>query len=735
MKNIYGIDRKLNLEEIFTNEEIKLLKKTLPKINILIRSSPNNSNSNSNISKQNTSKSELNKTENSKDKIFVYKKYFYKLILENIKNKYEQEGNKIMIKTLSFIIEDLFNEGSNINECNSKSIILNNNHNDNKQKTEKIIFNKMKQMSTLSLPEKKINEINNEIISGNISNEKSNKIIEKDEKMNLKNNLENIKKIKSPNNNYKNIYYYNIINSKKIINNNNFKKDYNKNRQNLINKKFVIKNEKPLYYIDYSINYHHNNMNKINPTNLSFFNHKNTQSSNLNNYSSSTIQIYNRTEQNKNNKVSLNKRAINQSMINGLIENYNNSNAINNEKKKKESYKKYSSKNLSKKIKSVKFLVKHISTKKNAGHNNKTKTPIEIRKVNICTDINIDNLFNFKRYAYMNVDANLFNNIENQDFNIFNLNKSVGRENILPVIGNYIFNRFGFYNILKYNKFENWSKKIADGYIRTNPYHTDLHAADITHTCLIYLKVGKINKICKFSKNSKCALFLSCMCHDYKHPGVNNNYLKETRNKIAIKYNDISILENMHIAQTFKLINNQNNEYNIFQDLDNNTYKQFRKEMISCVLATDMTFHNDYLEFLKKNTKKSENSSNINEEKKNSNEYQNYMNVLIHSADISNPTKPFDIYFLWAELVVKEFYDQGDKEKKLNLPCSCDRNKVSIYQSQLGFINFIEIPYFSVFVNVFENLKFYMDNLNSNKQRLIKMQEKDKEKDKKVVNK
>ena len=56
------------------------------------------------------------------------------------------------------------------------------------------------------------------------------------------------------------------------------------------------------------------------------------------------------------------------------------------------------------------------------------------------------------------------------------------------------------------------------------------------------------------------------------------------------------------------------------------------------------------------------------------------MNVLIHSSDISNPTKPFDIYFKWVELVVKEFYDQGDKEKKLNIPCSCDRNKVTIYQ-------------------------------------------------------
>ena len=110
-----------------------------------------------------------------------------------------------MIKSLSFIIEDLFNEESNINE--SKSIILYNNHNDNSLKNDKIIFNKMKQMSTLSLPDEKINDINNEIISGNISNEKNNKIAEKDEKLNLKNNLKNIKKIKSPNNNYKNIYY------------------------------------------------------------------------------------------------------------------------------------------------------------------------------------------------------------------------------------------------------------------------------------------------------------------------------------------------------------------------------------------------------------------------------------------------------------------------------------------------------------------------------------------------
>ena len=152
-----------------------------------------------------------------------------------------------------------------------------------------------------------------------------------------------------------------------------------------------------------------------------------------------------------------------------------------------------------------------------------------------------------------------------------------------------------------------------------------------------------------------------------------------------------------------------------------------RKEMISCVLSTDMAFHNVYVDFLKKcvNEKKEE-SQEKEDDKKKEEKNQKYMNVLIHSADISNPTKLFDIYFGWAKLVVEEFWDQGDKEKKLNLICSCDRDKVTIYQSQLGFINFIEIPYFSLLAEIAPKCKFFYDNLLNNKNILLNMQEKDK---------
>ncbi len=336
-------------------------------------------------------------------------------------------------------------------------------------------------------------------------------------------------------------------------------------------------------------------------------------------------------------------------------------------------------------------------------------------------DENSDRLSpNISIVKFLNENSEILNNIEAINFDIFNLDRKIGQENTLSLIGYYIFNRFGFYNIINFNKFEKWCKKISEGYIRANPYHTDLHAADITHTCLLYFKIGKVNEICKLTKSSKCSLFLSCMCHDYKHPGVNNNYLKDTKNELSLTYNDNSILENMHIAETFKLINSKD-DYNIFDKVDIDTYKQMRKEMISCVLATDMTFHNFYVDFMKEQIKII-NDKNDND-KDNKKAYQNYMNLLIHSADISNPTKPFDIYFKWAKLVVNEFYAQGDKEKDLGLPCSCDRNKVTIYQSQLGFINYIELPYFSLFAELFKKLKFYYDTLNSNKDKLINMQQ------------
>jgi hypothetical protein len=319
---------------------------------------------------------------------------------------------------------------------------------------------------------------------------------------------------------------------------------------------------------------------------------------------------------------------------------------------------------------------------------------------------------------------NILFNLDDINFDIFEFEKNVGKENTLPLIGKYIFNYFNFGEIINQVKYNNWCKKIAEGYNRNNSYHTDLHAADITHTSYIYFKVGLINDIMQLDNISICSLFLSCICHDYKHPGINNNYLIETNNSIAINYNDISVLENMHISETFKLIYSNNN-CNIFENLEKNTYKKIRKQMITCVLNTDMSLHKESLDFMNNYLNKTDdNVAKYN---------QDFMNLIIHSADISNPTKKFNIYYKWAELVMEEFYLQGDKEKELGLNCSYDRNKISLYKSQLGFIDFIEIPFYSLFVKVFSGLNFLIDNLNNNKE-MIKLLEDENNKNKEEKN-
>ena len=70
-------------------------------------------------------------------------------------------------------------------------------------------------------------------------------------------------------------------------------------------------------------------------------------------------------------------------------------------------------------------------------------------------------------------------NFESTEFNIFKLEDKIGAENILPTVSSYVFASLGLFSLINYTKFENFVYKIAKGYIRSNPYHTDLHAADM----------------------------------------------------------------------------------------------------------------------------------------------------------------------------------------------------------------------------------------------------------------
>ena len=683
---------KINLSEIYNNEEMKLLKKSIPDISNMIILASNNDFNNANISKNSNDRtnpyqyqyrylSPLRKIKNNSNTSFLIdKEKFYFLILDAVKNFFEKEQNLILSKSISLIMDEIMN----ISKIIKQNLIYNKffksikktkllSYSTNKDKINKNIKYKSKSVIKKNYSKTKINLNRNIVTNENL------KVLVKSTKENDINNSSTVKKQLSfktegeAKKNNKKEY------SKSVCEANLAAKD--KDKSNLPDVNSIVK-KKP------SINTKNKNKTNSNTNNK---NKKTYKKNNLNSMNNSSSQI--KANKKPNNiflighyKMSLKKTHYGNKKI-SIYDVMNNKNE----------YNLTSNNQISKKfLKEKEIVFSEKSNKKIISSPSK-------------------------------INADLYKNIETQEFNIFKLEKNIGREMVLPLIGYYIFNYFDFGEIVKYNKFEKWCQKVSDGYIRNNFYHNDLHAADVTHTCMLYFKYGEIDKIQKFTKSDTIALILSCLCHDYHHPGVNNNFLKETNNKLAIRYNDASILESMHISSTFKLTLG-NKEINIFENLDKNLYKEMRKQMISCVLATDMTFHGIYVDFLKKcieekNDKKKdkkEEDKKVLEEK-----HQKYMNIFIHSSDISNPTKLFDIYFEWAKLVVEEFWDQGDKEKQLNLPCSCDREKVSIYKSQLGFINFIEIPYFSLLAEVDNKLKFFYDNLLNNKNILLSMQEKE----------
>ena len=106
---------------------------------------------------------------------------------------------------------------------------------------------------------------------------------------------------------------------------------------------------------------------------------------------------------------------------------------------------------------------------------------------------------------------------------------------------------------------------------------------------------------------------------------------------------------------------------------------------------------------------------------------QEFLSVIIHSADVSNPTKPMDIYKQWAHRCVDEFFKQGDMEKRLGIPVSfnCDRDTVSLPQSQLGFMDAIVSPLFSVVCEFFPGMNFTLDNLKKNREHFKEEREKE----------
>ena len=328
--------------------------------------------------------------------------------------------------------------------------------------------------------------------------------------------------------------------------------------------------------------------------------------------------------------------------------------------------------------------------------------------------------------------------IMKKEFNIFELEKIVGHKNVLPIMGRTMLDSFGLIDekIMPINKLEPFLISITNQYLTSTLYHNSLHGADITQTMCLFFNNSNAEEVCHTQAIDLLSIIIAGLGHDLGHPGLTNTFQINASSEMAITYNDSSCLENFHLAKLFKTI--RKDETNIFEKLTIQDYKIIRKRMISEILATDMAIHGKVLnnirskipEYLLSNKVENSNRNNqfelitdIKNEEATNEEKQALFDYFIHSADLGHNTKIFNISLKWVELLSKEFWLQGDKERQMNLSISflCDRDTTNVPKSQVGFIGGFIIPTYNFLVIMFPTLSYTIENAKDNLNRWQKL--------------
>uniref|UniRef100_H0VU77 Phosphodiesterase n=1 Tax=Cavia porcellus TaxID=10141 RepID=H0VU77_CAVPO len=255
---------------------------------------------------------------------------------------------------------------------------------------------------------------------------------------------------------------------------------------------------------------------------------------------------------------------------------------------------------------------------------------------------------------------------------------------------------------------------LEDHYHSDVAYHNSLHAADVLQSTHVLLATPALDAV--FTDLEILAALFAAAIHDVDHPGVSNQFLINTNSELALMYNDESVLENHHLAVGFKLLQEENCD--IFQNLSKRQRQSLRKMVIDMVLATDMSKHMTLLADLKTmvETKKVTSSGVLLLDN-----YSDRIQVLrnmVHCADLSNPTKPLELYRQWTDRIMAEFFQQGDRERERGMEISpmCDKHTASVEKSQVGFIDYIVHPLWETWADlVHPDAQDILDTLEENR--------------------
>ncbi|XP_038668954.1 high affinity cGMP-specific 3',5'-cyclic phosphodiesterase 9A-like [Scyliorhinus canicula] len=242
-----------------------------------------------------------------------------------------------------------------------------------------------------------------------------------------------------------------------------------------------------------------------------------------------------------------------------------------------------------------------------------------------------------------------------------------------------------------------WLLCIQENY-RDNPFHNFRHCFCVTQ--MMHGMIHLCNLKDLLSMVDIAVLMTAAVCHDLDHPGYNNTYQINAHTELAIRYNNISPLENHHCAVAFQILSDP--ESNIFGNTDTELFRQIQEGMIELILATDMAIHGEIMQEFTQCVD--------NFDYENKDHLRSLKQMLIKCCDISNEVRPMEVSEPWVDCLLQEYFMQSHREKSEGLPVSTfmDRDIVTKPKMQIGFIQLILIPMFEAMIKLFTQLNEVM---------------------------
>ncbi|GLG95987.1 Calcium/calmodulin-dependent 3',5'-cyclic nucleotide phosphodiesterase 1 [Gryllus bimaculatus] len=128
------------------------------------------------------------------------------------------------------------------------------------------------------------------------------------------------------------------------------------------------------------------------------------------------------------------------------------------------------------------------------------------------------------------------------------------RQQPVKFLGYDLINRYGIIHKFKVPPatLEAFLSRVEEGYCRyRNPYHNNLHAADVSHAVHYMLcQTGLMNWLTDLEI---FATLVAALIHDFEHTGTTNNFHVMSGTDTALLYNDRAVLENHHVSAAFRV--------------------------------------------------------------------------------------------------------------------------------------------------------------------------------------